>query len=428
MLQGYASAVSRHYPLVEQVENALRTLSMFLPASVLGDDTELVGWCIDGAVNVLSMVHQHMAASVRRAGEGESAALVVSPDGYPLTRWLIAALAHTQIALELCALRFGGQRTKWNVVCALEVAKATLRLCLLTVGEPSMLVSGGNLLPPPPLPQEGEAAASADLLCAPPTPSTADVSLDDYFERGARTGRLIPSSATAALESTASSSPSTDLISLRSLAELSGSVHFLAELLHVARPVAFALFRCVHARPVQRRVLPSGFALHTTAAHSIPLLLRSPLFPSAPPPPPLSLSRSLSLSLPLLRRRHRGRFSWAPILVAIFAELGSASLSLQASRARDARLQALPRKYQSWTAKCPLVVAQKAELQRRSRIWFYVLLWNPVFRNATSVVLNKTTEASGKVPLLGRVFGWFFTQVNQMVHANQKIHFYTSNS
>ena len=74
------------------------------------------------------------------------------------------------------------------------------------------------------------------------------------------------------------------------------------------------------------------------------------------------------------------------------------------------------------------MVAQKAELQRRSRIWFYVLLWNPVFRNATSVVLNKTTEASGKVPLLGRVFGWFFTQVNQMVHANQKIHFYTSNS
>ena len=296
MLQGYASAVSRHYPLVEQVENALRTLSMFLPASVLGDDTELVGWCIDGAVNVLSMVHQHMAASVRRAGEGESAALVVSPDGYPLTRWLIAALAHTQIALELCALRFGGQRTKWNVVCALEVAKATLRLCLLTVGEPSMLVSGGNLLPPPPLPQEGEAAASTDLLCAPPTPSTADVSLDDYFERGARTGRLIPSSATAALESTASSSPSTDLVSLRSLAELSGSVHFLAELLHVARPVAFALFRCVHARPVQRRVLPSGFALHTTAAHSIPLLLRSPLFPSAPPPPPLTLALSRSLS------------------------------------------------------------------------------------------------------------------------------------
>ena len=385
-MQAYARIVSENYGAVEQVENALRTVSMFLPASVLGDDTELAGWVIDAVVNVMSMVHQHLAAGVRRAGQGHAASLVVCSDGYPMTRWLISTLSNTQIAVELLALRFGGRRTKWNVVCALEAAKAGLRLCLLALAPASpMLIAGGGLPTPAPLaPIDPFAAAAAattasprvrelgdDALTPPPrSPSAAvgaAVALDSIFERGKRTGRLIPSAAAMGEGNNATLPP--NRISLRSIAELSGSAQLAAELLHVVRPVAFAVFR-----------------------------------------------------------RQRGAFSWAPLLAAVFAELGSASLSYEATRERDARLRALPRKYQTWAAKCALVLAQNEELRRRSRVWFYVLLWNPIFRNITSTFLNKTTAASARVPLFGRAIGWLFGQVNTMIHANQAIHFYVSNS
>ena len=384
-MQRYAKVVSENYGAVEQVENALRTVSMFLPASVLGDDTELAGWVIDAVVNVMSMVHQHLAAGVRRAQEGHAASLVVCSDGYPMTRWLISTLSSTQIAVELLALRFGGQRTKWDVVCALEAAKAGLRLCLLALAPASpMLIAGGGLPTPEPIAAMDPFAAATtttasprvrelgdDALTTPPrSPSAAvgaAVALDSIFERGKRTGRLIPSAAAMGGGHNAALPP--NLISLRSIAELSGSAQLTAELLHVVRPVAFAFFR-----------------------------------------------------------RQRGAFSWAPLLAAVFAELGSASLSYEASRERDARLRALPRKYQTWTAKCPLVLTQNQELRRRSRVWFYVLLWNPIFRNITSTFLNKTTAASARVPLLGRAIGWLFGQVNTMIHANQAIHFYVSNS
>ncbi len=189
MLTTYRSFVASHRALVEQVESVLVSLTYLIPSQFREDVAEYAAQVTYTAVQLLQRGNRMLLGEVPEE---------------PLLVTALEIARCVEVAAEMTAHRFGTRRTRWGTVAAIEIIKAAVRVALLLQG----------------------------LHQSPPSTSSTALVTTFSGRRSGRLFRVVEDWKRAALESAA-------LVPAPSLPPTLPAV--AGELLHIARPVIYAL-------------------------------------------------------------------------------------------------------------------------------------------------------------------------------------------
>ena len=256
----YRGWVQRNAGSVSQVESALRSLNYIIPGRF--NEGEILAESYHSSIQLLSLWHDSILLravsklpgmpKIERPLNRYTKYWTVKSKLYRRTAMLLQCIRYTELLWEMAAKR-RGERVRWRVVVLIEALKALCRLILLRV-------TGTRMVVPPlperePLPAEEEEPALSfeeemGLAQVDETDSAYGSSSDDRSKAKQtdwtmpRTGLTLPtlpnpsdiSSFLMKKVLTADDiKPATAL-----LHTIRGSAH-LAEILHILRPVAYAI-------------------------------------------------------------------------------------------------------------------------------------------------------------------------------------------
>lgn len=351
---------------VKRIEDVIRTLSFLVPSRF--EDAELVSEGIYAATNLLGLYNDSILAEARGvADEGGGPAQSV----LRAAQWGLTALANADVVAEMLSYRVLGKNGKWNVIAGVEVIRALLKVFVLLRGKDSRLLGGGAAQPPEVPPEQGDGAdANGDEAAA--LEEMQDGEGEDAAEgaggeapmrlwRGKRSGVRIP---------LPPDFPVT--MSSRSHDSEERRLRLAGELLHIARPVVYAL-----------------------------------------------------------SRRWTSRGSWIPIILSGITDYASFRLSQKADSFRapapDAPLKNVGNrllKVLLWFMNPPagLSAAEAAEMSRRKQQWAFYLLRSPLFETIVKRSADGVVSATSWIPLLGLLLGY----ARDMMVYYQKHHFYVA--
>ncbi|KAJ3338498.1 Peroxisomal membrane protein pex16 [Gonapodya sp. JEL0774] len=149
--------------------------------------------------STLTTSYTHLAISWRRILAALSSQLPRVPSSllhlHQVASYLLACLSHTQILLELIALRTKGDKARWRTVTAVEAAKAFCRLYILCA-------TGGRMVLDPPVPER-------DFDASVPAAGAGEVSFSSRAPPASLSAQLPIPSLPSVLSTPISQSPTT---------------------------------------------------------------------------------------------------------------------------------------------------------------------------------------------------------------------------
>ncbi|GLD95213.1 hypothetical protein PINS_up003855 [Pythium insidiosum] len=230
----YEKWVQQHSSLARHLESMLYIAPQFVPKSV--SDPEVSTQAGYSMVGLLGLYHDYI---LHKASPAE-----VMTIGNKITRVVrvpLSVIGHIQVLAEVIARKYGGEASRWRLIVWIEMMKAAFKLVLLMQQRRALLLGGGKykgILPP------GNKSS----------PFSRFTSSSKQPKRGARTGKVFGANKTAEpqesnkTESSEKTTPPTTTVLFEEAAIQLVDVqreHLLltGELLHIIRPVAFAMLR-----------------------------------------------------------------------------------------------------------------------------------------------------------------------------------------
>ncbi|KKA31066.1 hypothetical protein TD95_002560 [Thielaviopsis punctulata] len=277
----YDDYIEKNAGNVTQIESALRSLTYIIPGRFR--DAEIASESLHSGIQLLSMYHDsllsravaHIPSSSSSSSPASSSARAAPAPSlhsrytrhwtkrspfYRRIATLLQMATYVQLLCEMVAKRRGGDRLRWKVVVGVEVVKAVCRFLLLQITRSRSLVTPA-LPERPQLPQQddgdddGGAALRElmgeetldDLLGKPPAPKNPLATAWQMPRTGMcmpplPNGRDISSYLVGRVLSADDIKPASTLLN-----QLRGSGH-VAELMHIAAPLAYALLTAYVAR------------------------------------------------------------------------------------------------------------------------------------------------------------------------------------
>ncbi|KAF8468367.1 peroxisome membrane protein [Kalaharituber pfeilii] len=151
LLHLYGDFITKNASAVSQIESALRSLTYIVPARF--KDVELASESLHSGIQLLSLYHDSLLGHAISQHSNLPGAKPTPHNRY--TRFwtqksptykrlalIVTMIQYTELLWEMTARR-RGEKIRWNVVIVLEAVKALCRLCLLK------LTDGRPLLTPP---------------------------------------------------------------------------------------------------------------------------------------------------------------------------------------------------------------------------------------------------------------------------------------
>ncbi|EAL88469.1 peroxisomal membrane protein PEX16 [Aspergillus fumigatus Af293] len=244
----YEDFVMKNASSVGQVESALRSLTYIIPGRYR--DSEISSESVHSGVQLLSLYHDSLVSRVIARLPSTVPRPAPTPHSRYTKYWISHSALYHQVALTLQMVRYTellwemiarrrGEKVRWRVVVLIEIIKATCRLLLLRLTNSRPLVS-------PPLPEREvdprsteEEASDWNGMQTPVSERSADLSWTMP-----RTGLSLPSLPDANDISNFLISKvltADDIKPPKSLLHRVSGQGQLAEVLHILRPVIYAL-------------------------------------------------------------------------------------------------------------------------------------------------------------------------------------------
>jgi peroxin-16 len=468
-LARYATWVKRHGDDARRLEDILRLISMLVPGQFGGvksnTSKSVLGEVLYSLTNVLTLTHDLILSG---GTEGRKVPGSVVP-----LRMALSVLSSVDIVVEVASLRLGGRRSRWQAICLVEVLRAVLKTVVLARSCERHLVHGGQFSvdtqsPPPtqpdgwwqggltgitlPLPQRWSATAAAH---GPAVESTASALGLLWTGMSAlvllQESRSTPSTFVSACGGGKAASDGENVSSVGVPCEHHARpFRVLGELLHIWRPVIYALLRLWLGGGSWLPLLASAItdassARLTTMAAEI---ATGSLASFIPAETALAVRttwsqlavawKNVSASFSTGGESHAdlevtgGSDNLKPPLLMRHAALsnppgGSADGALLiALNAPSAGLAGVAIRTALWLFASPpgLTPLEEAELQRRRMQWALYLLRSPIFYAFTKPVADGVVRTASYVPILGSLVAYGHSVLLYL----QAHHMYTSAS
>ncbi|TYZ58550.1 hypothetical protein PybrP1_001247 [[Pythium] brassicae (nom. inval.)] len=156
LFSGYEQWVKAHTGLARNIETMLYIAPQFVPKTAVPPEVATqAGYSL---VGLLHLYHDYVLYKAGRSADAKPPNAIEQ-----FTRMLrvpLSLITHTQVLSEVLAGKIGGEAVKWRVIVWIEVVKSVLRLLLLVQTRKSLLIKGGKEEPVPEQPAASKAPNS----------------------------------------------------------------------------------------------------------------------------------------------------------------------------------------------------------------------------------------------------------------------------
>lgn len=147
-MEMYKGWVLKNYGGIKQVEDISRMLTLLLPASHGDGDTNILSESAYAIVNTVALLNDHIYMTAKSQASGVLAQRTMESAHVETIRWILTGMSSLTVVVEMCAARWSGEAGQWKTICAIETARASLRLLLLHSTDYRTLELGGTVMTP----------------------------------------------------------------------------------------------------------------------------------------------------------------------------------------------------------------------------------------------------------------------------------------
>ncbi|GAB9469397.1 hypothetical protein Gpo141_00006676 [Globisporangium polare] len=227
----YENWVTAHTGIARNLETMLYIAPQLVPKKAV--EPEIATQAGYSLVGLLHLYHDYILYKSAKNPDDKPPSAVEQ-----LTRMVrvpLSLITHTQVLSEVLARKIGGEVGKWRVIVWIEVVKSVLRLILLMQTRKSLLIKGGKY---------------KGVETSPQPSAFARFKKNSAEKRGSRTGKTFAAKKTEepVAEEAAGSPQAPNTVTFEDPAAVIHGVPreellLGGEVLHILRPVAYALLR-----------------------------------------------------------------------------------------------------------------------------------------------------------------------------------------